>query len=200
MPSGRLLVVLWLVACMPAVTASSAHAQAGTTVVPAPSGSADQLSPPGGDDLAPSAADAFGATTPAGTSPEPLPDDGTLPGAIAPSTPVDPAPATSAGTPSPPPYLTPGQDAAIQPVSGVARLTDPDIPLEPVRLAALSAIVLAALALALSALLRSLGVRTAAARPVPIGAAPAAGGPLARLRDRTANLADDVRDFLRHSR
>jgi hypothetical protein len=109
------------------------------------------------------------------------------------TTPVPPA---GTVTPTPPAYLTPGQYANVQPISGVATLTDPDVPLEPVRLAALIAALIATLGIGLAVLLRSLGLRTAVVRPVQV----APGGRVARVRERVGGLADDVRDFLRHSR
>lgn len=110
-----------------------------------------------------------------------------------------PTPATadaSATTPVPPPYLVPGPSAAQQPISGVAALTEPAVPAEPLRLAALAASLLAVLLVALSALLRALGLRTPVTEPV---VAPT-DSRLGRLGDRLRATADDMRDFLRRSR
>lgn len=143
------------------------------------------------------------AADPSTTSPTPETDDAPIPDAVSPSTPAvtapaetTPAPAAGTVTPAPPAYLVPGQSAAVQPISGVASLTEPDLPLEPVRLAALIAVLLASLLVGGAALLRGLGLRTAVASPIVV----APRGGFARVRERTSLLADDVRDFLRHSR
>jgi hypothetical protein len=107
-----------------------------------------------------------------------------------------PVPAAGTVTPTPPAYLTPGQYANVQPVSGVANLAEPDVPLEPVRLAALIAALIAALGIGLAVALRSLGLRTAVITPVQV----APGGRFTRVRERVGGLSDDVRDFLRHNR
>ncbi len=102
----------------------------------------------------------------------------------------------SATTPVPPPYLIPGPSAQQQPISSVAMLTEPAVPAEPLRLAALAAALLAALLVALTTLLRALGLRTPVTDPVP-------GAPesrLSRLGERARGTADDMRDFLRRSR
>ncbi len=117
------------------------------------------------------------------------------------TTPVTTAPApdaaaTGASTPVPPPYLVPGASAAQQPISGVAALTEPAVPAEPLRLAALAAALLAVLLVALAALLRALGLRTPVTEPV---VAPA-DSRLSRLSERLRGTADDMRDFLRRSR
>jgi hypothetical protein len=120
--------------------------------------------------------------------------DPTTPAAAPPPVATDGASAT---TPVPPPYLVPGPAAATQPISSVARLEDADVPLEPVRLAALIGALLAAILVALSVLLRTLGLRTPVVDPVP---APGGFGPMARLGDRLRGTADDMRDFLRRAR
>ncbi|MFT4034004.1 MAG: hypothetical protein QM679_00345 [Patulibacter sp.] len=113
------------------------------------------------------------------------------PGAAA-TTPTDGV----SGAPLPPPYLAPGADAARYPISTVAQLDAADVPLAPLRIAALAAALLALLLLTSAALLRALGVRTPAAGPVVV----APGGPVVRLGDRLRNATDDLRDFLRRSR
>ncbi len=109
-----------------------------------------------------------------------------------------PAPAPGAGTdtPVPPPYLIPGASAQQQPISRVAALSEPAVPAEPLRLAALAAALLAVLLVALTTLLRALGVRT----PVTQPAVAPADSRLSRLGERLRGTADDMRDFLRRSR
>lgn len=147
-----------------------------------------------GESLAPG-----GPTT---TTPDPGGDEQSIPELVDPSTPVappagtTPAPAVGTVTPTPPGYLVPGQSAAVQPVAAVESLREPDLPLEPVRLAALAAVIIAALLVAIAALLRGLGLRTAVRQPVVV--APVGRG--GRIRERTGLLADDIRDFLRHHR
>ncbi|MBO9533564.1 MAG: hypothetical protein J7513_11395 [Solirubrobacteraceae bacterium] len=99
-------------------------------------------------------------------------------------------------TPVPPGYLAPGPGAEQQPIRGVARLTEPDVPLEPLRLGALIASLIAILLVAIAALMRALGVRTPVSEPLP---APATG-PLSRIGERLRGTADDMRDFLRRTR
>lgn len=144
------------------------------------------------------AAAANGTAIPGLTAPEG--EDAPVPDSVSPTSvvPENTAPVPALTTPVPPPFLVPGQSAAVQPVSGVERITEPQIPLEPIRLAALIAALVAILAVAGAALLRSLGLRTAVVSPVIPGAE--RRGPFSRARDRTGTLADDVRDFLRHSR
>ncbi len=134
-----------------------------------------------------------GAVAP--TSPS---DDSPIPEGITPTTPPASTTAAPAGAavPAPPPYLSPGQSAAVQPISAVANLTEPDLPLEPVRIAAMIAALLAVLLVGAATLLRSLGLRTSVVTPVAV--APSAR--FSRVRERTGLLADDVRDFLRHDR
>lgn len=145
-----------------------------------------------------------GAAAAGGTSipglPTPEGEDAPIPDAASPTTvtPQSTTPAPALTTPGPPAYLVPGQSAAVQPVSGVERLTEPEIPLEPVRLAALIATLLAIFGVGGAALLRSLGLRTAVVSPVVLVSA--RRGPFTRARDRTGTLADDVRDFLRRDR
>lgn len=132
------------------------------------------------------------ATTPA--VPGSTPDvEATTPTAIAPA---PDATAPSATTPGPPPYLVPGPSAQQQPISGVAALTEPAVPAEPLRLAALAATLLAVLLVALSALLRALGLRTPVTEPVVVPKDSRTG----RLGERLRGTADDMRDFLRRSR
>lgn len=139
----------------------------------------------GGAAVAPS------ATTPAptGTTPD---VEATTPLTTAPA----PAPGAGADTPVPPPYLIPGASAQQQPISRVAALSEPAVPAEPLRLAALAAALLAVLLVALTTLLRALGVRT----PVTQPAVAPADSRLSRLGERLRGTADDMRDFLRRSR
>lgn len=110
---------------------------------------------------------------------------------------IDPdADLASGTTPVPPPYLTAGPSAELQPVSAVAAITEPEVSLPPLRTAALIAPALALLLLAAAGILRATGVRTAAHEPVDT--APAKGA--SRLGDATRQIADDMRDFLRRSR
>ena len=110
--------------------------------------------------------------------------------------PAAPGGVASGLTPAPPAYLVPGPGAAQQPIASVARLTESDVPAEPIRIAALAAALLALLAVAAAVLLRTLGFRTPVLDPV---AAPA-DGPAARIGERIRGTADDMRDFLRRSR
>lgn len=137
------------------------------------------------------------AVDPSATTPAPT---GTTPDVEA-TTPLTtaPAPAPGAGatdTPVPPPYLIPGPSAQQQPISRVAALSEPAVPAEPLRLAALAAALLAVLLIALTTLLRALGVRT----PVTQPAIAPADRRLSRLGERLRGTADDMRDFLRRSR
>lgn len=197
MLSRRPLVLACLLAAAvaPAPSALAQTTPAETTVIPEAN--------PGGADL-------DGGVAPAGTTPAPgaAVPPATTPGAIAPddAQSLPPASTTEApagttpqpgATPSPPPYLAPGPGAQVQPVSAVAELDAPEVPLEPLRLAALIAALLATLLLAGAALLRTLGLRSVPAAVVPD--APHAGARTG-VRDRLSSLADDVRDFLRHSR
>lgn len=180
--------LLLAVVAAPAPLAVAQETTPSTTVVP-PINPEDQLD--GG--LAPGTAP--GETAPPATTPGTVaPDDAELPPA---SETTAPAGTTPGATPTPPPYLAPGAGAQVQPVSSVASLTDPDVPLEPLRLAALIAALIATLLVGGATLLRSLGVRTATA---PAVVATTSDGPASRARERLNALADDIRDFLRHSR
>lgn len=180
--------LLLAVVTAPAPVALAQETTPSTTVVPSINPE-DQL----GGGLAPGTTP--GATAPLATTPGAVtPDDAELPPA---SDTTAPAPTTAGPTPTPPPYLAPGAATQVQPVSSVASLTDPDVPLEPLRLAALAAALIAALLIGGTALLRTLGVRTATG---PAVVASTGGGPASRARERLNALADDVRDFLRHSR
>lgn len=148
-----------------------------------------------------------GGAIPGGESPvEPgvVPSEGDLPGATTPdpadtpaaSTPDPAADLPPSPTPVPPPYLDAGPGATQQPVAAVAQLSDPDVALPPLRTAALLAPALALLLLALAGLLRASGLRTAAHEPIDVQ--PARGA--RRLGERTRQIADDMRDFLRRSR
>ncbi|MDO9352392.1 MAG: hypothetical protein Q7T55_01765 [Solirubrobacteraceae bacterium] len=182
-----LMVAFCLLLSMTAVTASPALAQDGLSdlekALQEPSGGAAIGSP----------------TTPGDTSEtdDAQPPAITDPSTIAPPAGTSPAPEGGTVVPVPPAYLAPGQSASVQPVSGVASLSDPDLPLEPVRIAALVATILAALLLGVAALLRTLGLRTAIG-PTPVVIAPP--GRFSRLREKPGRIADDIRDFLRHSR
>lgn len=133
-------------------------------------------------------------TTPASDDAQPI-----NPEIVQPPAETSPVPAGSTpadATPTPPGYLAPGAYASVQPVSGVADLRSPDVPPEPIRIASLVAALIAALLVAAAVTARTLGLRTAVRPPV----ATAPGGRLSRTRDAFVLLADDVRDFLRHSR
>jgi hypothetical protein len=121
----------------------------------------------------------------------------TDPATIDPPASTSPAPEGGTVVPVPPAYLVPGQSASVQPVASVASITEPDLPLEPVRIAALVSTILAALLLGVAALLRTLGLRTAIGRAPVVTGAPSR---FTRLREKPGRLADDIRDFLRHSR
>lgn len=176
-------------------------------VVPAP-GALAQSPPPAATSVAPPVnpgdAELDGGlvappgTTPAGTTPPGVaPDDAqALPPASSTQAPAGATP-QAGGTPGPPAYLAPGPGAQVQPVAAVAQLRTADVPLEPLRIAALVAALLAVLLLGGAALLRSLGLRTVVAPIVP--EVPHEGG-RSPVRGRVSALADDVRDFLRHSR
>ena len=196
---GRTIAIACLLAATVIAPVPVAVAQDGaapTTVVPSINPS-DQLdgTTPSTEELAPGTTP--GGVTPGGVTPGTVaPDDAELPPA---SSTTAPAPTTPGSTtPTPPPYLAPGADAEIQPVSSVATLTAPQLPLEPLRLAALIAALLAILLVAGATLLRTLGVRSAAGPAVV--ATTSGDSVLARTRERLNALADDVRDFLRHSR
>lgn len=187
---GRPIALACLLAAAAFVPAPLALAQdpaATTTVVPPINPSGDQLA---GTTPAPAA----GGVAPEGIAP----DDAELPPASSTTAPAATTPGGPDATPTPPPYLAPGQDAEVQPVSSVSSLTDPDVPLEPLRIAALVAALLAALALGAATLLRTLGLRTATGPAVVPSRSDA--GPVSRARERVNAVADDVRDFLRHSR
>lgn len=193
---GRPIALACLLAAAALVPAPSALAQdagAATTVVPPINPSGDQLT---GSTPAPAGGVAPPATTPGGVASGGVaPDDAELPPASSTTAPAATTP--GAGTPTPPPYLAPGQDAQVQPVSSVASLTAPEVPLEPLRLAALVAALLATLLVGGATLLRTLGLRTSTG---PAVVSTASAGPASRARERLNTLADDVRDFLRHSR
>ncbi|MBJ7470069.1 MAG: hypothetical protein JHD16_02160 [Solirubrobacteraceae bacterium] len=184
MRPGRSIALFCLLALGGSLQAAPAMAQD-----PAPATSVAPPVNPQGDELAPTTP----ATTPA-TTPGAAPAPATTPGAVAP---VDPAAPAAGATPGPPPFLAPSPNAAVQPVAGVSELTTPEVPLEPLRIAALVAALLAALAVGAAALLRTLGLRSAAVPAVPPVVADGKGS---RVRERLSTLADDVRDFLRHSR
>ncbi|MDQ8044374.1 MAG: hypothetical protein REI11_07210 [Patulibacter sp.] len=122
------------------------------------------------------------ATTPATDDAQPINPELTAP------TETSPVPATTtpeSTTPVPPGYLTPGAYASVQPVAGVATLKDPDIPFEPVRIAALIAAFLGAVLITAAVLSRTLGLRTAVGAP----GAPPPGGRRARRRRRRGRRA-----------
>lgn len=180
--SIALLCLLSVAAFAPVGPALAQTAPATTTVVPPVN--------PQGDEL-----DGGVTAPPVATSPGIAPDDAQ---ALPPASTTEAPAATAAGaTPTPPPYLAPGPDAQVQPVSSVATLTTPEIPAEPLRIAALVAALLAALLVGAATLVRALGLRSVGAPVVP---EPSADSGSLRLRERVSTVFDDVRDFLRHSR
>lgn len=178
---------------------AAAVAPARTALAQAPQPAVTSVAPPvnpGDAELDGGVAPPTG-TTPPGTTPFGVaPDDAqSLPPA---STTEAPGGAGPAGvTPGPPSYLAPGPGAQVQPVAAVAELDSADVPLEPLRLAALIAALAAVILLGVATLTRALGIRTVATPAVPDGPH---GGGSTRVRERITAVADDVRDFLRHSR
>ncbi len=186
MRPGRSIALLCLLVGAMLVPASSLAQSSppATTVAPAIN--------PQGDEL-----DGGVTVPPVATTPGVAPDDAQgLPPASTTEAPAAAAPAAGA-TPTPPPYLAPGPDAQVQPVSAVATLTTPEVPAEPLRIAALVAALLAALAIGAATLLRALGLRSVGAPVIP---EPSGESGRLRIRERVGTLFDDVRDFLRHSR
>lgn len=147
--------------------------------------------------------DAIGAA-PSSPVQSPTTPDATTPSA---TTPLPTTPATqpvptptpeAAAAPTPPPYLTAGAGAQRLPtVATVGDLTEPVVPIAPIRLAGIACALACLLLLAYAGLMRSLGLRTAARSPA---AATAPQGRVARLGDRARLVADDVRDFLARRR
>ena len=182
---AALLCLVVLAATGPVPIAAAQDSTPSTTAIPPINPGVDELD--GG--TVPGAAP--GGTTPAPAD-APRPEvSGTTRG------PGGGAPAAAGPTPTPPPYLAPGEGASVQPVASVQSITEPEIPLEPLRTAAVIAAVLAALLMAAAAIARGLGLRDAAAPVLPTSTG---SGPFSRAREKATTLADDVRDFLRHSR
>lgn len=115
---------------------------------------------------------------------------------LSPEEPADvPEVAATAGPPVPPPYYMPGPGAATNPVASVTQLTDPEVPLEPLRLGALALVVLLLGGISFAALSRALGWREPLGSPVATRRSRAR-----RLADSMVLVADDMRDFVRRRR